>query len=284
MIWIILIVIVRLMKSQMHRYWVNSFVLVLFFGTMSIGFWPGDAGADSPPRARVVGIVDGDTIVLGQPVEGAKEVRLVGIQAPKLPLGRRGFKTWPLADIARDALAVLLHRQDVTLQFTGPHMDRHRRLLAHVYRSDGLWAQGEMLRSGLARVYTFADHRGLATEMYALEREARAAGRGIWAHPYYAIRQAAAIDREDIGTFQLIEGTVVDVSRVKKWIYINFGEDWRSDFTINVAAKLEPAFRDAGIDLMRLPGRHIRVRGWLNTYNGPTIEATHPEQLEILDE
>lgn len=284
MIGIILIVIVGFMKTKMIRPWGNIFSLVSLIGVLFIGVWPGGADADELPRARVVDIVDGDTIVLDQPIEGAKEVRLVGIQAPKLPLGRRGFKTWPLADIARDALAALLHRQDVTLQFTGPHMDRHRRLLAHVHRTDGLWAQGEMLRSGLARVYTFADHRDLAAEMYALEREARAAGRGIWSHPYYAIRQATAIDRADIGTFQLVEGTVVDVSRVKKWIYLNFGEDWRSDFTVNVAAKLEPLFRDAGVDLMRLPGRHIRVRGWLDTYNGPTIEATHPEQVEIIDE
>jgi len=269
----------------MNRLLANICGVVFLLGMLPVWvFWPGGANADMPPRARVVDIVDGDTIVLGQAIENATEVRLVGIQAPKLPLGRRGFKTWPLADIARDALAALLHRQDVTLTFTGHHKDRHRRLLAQVYRTDGLWAQGEMLRSGLARVYTFADHRGLAAEMYALERDARTAGRGIWAHPYYAIRQATDIDSQDIGTFQLVEGTVVDVSRVKKWIYINFGEDWRSDFTITVAAKLDPVFRDAGIDLMRLPGRHIRVRGWLDSYNGPTIEATHPEQLEVLDE
>jgi hypothetical protein len=29
-------------------------------------------------------------------------------------------------------------------------------------------------------------------------------------------------------------------------------------------------------------GREIRVRGWLEFYNGPMIEATHPEQIELL--
>jgi hypothetical protein len=28
----------------------------------------------------------------------------------------------------------------------------------------------------------------------------------------------------------------------------------------------------------------VRVRGWLDSYNGPTIAATHPEQIEVLDE
>jgi micrococcal nuclease len=40
---------------------------------------------------RVVEVIDGDTVVLGD----GREVRLVGIQAPKLPLGRAGFPTWP---------------------------------------------------------------------------------------------------------------------------------------------------------------------------------------------
>jgi hypothetical protein len=32
-----------------------------------------------------------------------------------------------------------------------------------------------------------------------------------------------------------------------------------------------------------LAGRLLRVRGWLREWNGPMIEATHPEQIELLD-
>ena len=42
--------------------------------------------------ATVVAVVDGDTVVL----DDGRQVRLVGIQAPKLPLGRRNFRKWPL--------------------------------------------------------------------------------------------------------------------------------------------------------------------------------------------
>src|SRR3546814_9669358 len=70
---------------------------------------------------------------------------------------------------------------------------------------EGVWVQGEMLRRGMARVYTFADNRALVAEMLALEREARAARRGIWGHPFYAVRRHDALDRH-IGTFQLVEG------------------------------------------------------------------------------
>ncbi len=44
-------------------------------------------------QATVLEVVDGDTLIL----EGRTEVRLAGIQAPKLPLGRPGFETWPRA-------------------------------------------------------------------------------------------------------------------------------------------------------------------------------------------
>lgn len=246
--------------------------------------WPGLAASpSSAPSARVVEIIDGDTVVLERTIDGAREVRLVGIQAPKLPLSRPGFKTWPLADEARSALTAIAQNREVTLIRTGQGMDRHRRLLAHLERSDGLWLQGEMLRTGFARVYTFADNRGRAREMFALEREARAARRGIWRHPFYAIRKADAIDAADIGTFQLVQGTVRKAARVKNHVYLNFGADWRTDFTITIAARDLKLFEQAGLDLFALEGRTVRVRGWLDSYNGPTIEADHPEQIEVLD-
>src|SRR5918995_1966448 len=101
--------------------------------------------------AKVVEVVDGDTVVL----DDGKEVRLVGIQAPKLPLNRPNFKEWPLACEAKDELEKLVLNQRVTLSYGGTRMDRHGRTLAHLHTDNGTWAQGEMLSRGLARVYTF---------------------------------------------------------------------------------------------------------------------------------
>ena len=39
-----------------------------------------------------------------------------------------------------------------------------------------------------------------------------------------------------------------------------------------------------GIDIAAYAGKRVRVRGWVARYNGPMIEATHPEQIEILME
>jgi micrococcal nuclease len=64
-------------------------------------------------------------------------------------------------------------------------------------------------------------------------------------------------------------------------IYLNFADDWRSDFTISIEQDV-PALAAAGIDLKGLAGKPVRVRGWIEWRNGPMIAATHPEQLELL--
>jgi endonuclease YncB( thermonuclease family) len=236
--------------------------------------------ADS--RAWVIAVIDGDTVKL----DNGREVRLVGIQAPKLPLGRRGFTAWPLADEAKAKLEALTAESRVTLHYGGAREDRHGRLLAHLTTQDEaagdptVWVQGEMLKAGLARVYSFRDNRALVAEMLTLEREARAARRGIWRDPYYRIRKPEET-RRDIETFQLVEGRVLQAASVKGRVYLNFGPNYRTDFTIAIARRDLKLFGH-GFDAQALEGRSVRVRGWLKSINGPMIEATHPEQLEVL--
>ena len=225
----------------------------------------------------VADVVDGDTVVL----DDGTEVRLVGIQAPKLPLGRAGFETQPLAPEARAAMRELALSQRVMLYYGGQRVDRWNRALAHLRDEAGRWLQGEMLRRGLARVYSFRDNRAKVSEMLVLERAARAARRGIWAHPFYAVRTALETPRF-IDSFQIIEGRVASASIVKRRAYVNFGDDWREDFTVTVAPRDMSVFRAAGFDIEVLSGQRVRVRGWLKDFNGPQIEATHPEQIEVL--
>ncbi len=66
--------------------------------------------------------------------------------------------------------------------------------------------------------------------------------------------------------------------------YLNFGEDWKTDFTIYLSPRTRRLFEREGLDIEDFEGHVVRVRGWLDSYNGPEIEATHPEQIEVLDE
>ncbi|MBL8643809.1 MAG: thermonuclease family protein [Rhodospirillaceae bacterium] len=238
---------------------------------------PPDDVLAAGPSGVVATVIDGDTVRLK---DGDADIRLIGLQAPKLPLGRKGFKAWPLADEAKAALKGFALNKDVRVRLGTSARDRHGRMLAHVVRADDVWVQAEMLRLGLARVYTFPDNRALAAEMLAIETEARRAKRGIWGHPFYAVRDALSPGlADDNGTFQIVRGTVTDAAKTKERVYLNFGADYRSDFTVSVEKRDWRMFEAAGIDLLAFKGKTIEARGWIVKRNGPMIEATHPEQI-----
>lgn len=234
------------------------------------------AGPEPVTSGYVKSITDGDTLVL----QSGTQVRLVGIQAPKLPLGRKKFKSWPLAAKAREALSHLALGKTLKLTYGGSRVDRHGRLLAHLFAGK-IWIQGELLLGGMARMYSFPDNRAHIKDMLALERRARAARRGIWANRFYAIRDIAET-RRHIGTFQLIEGRVLNAAIIRGRAYLNFGKDWRKDFTISISPKWMRRGWRKGPAISDYVNKRIRVRGWLKSYNGPAIEATHPEQIELL--
>ncbi len=252
-----------------------------FLFILALGVQAGAAKLKPGGWINVTRVVDGDTVEFSPLTDVATVVRLVGIQAPKLPLGRKGFRKWPLADQSKLALQRLSAGRQLRLSYGGRRMDRHGRLLAHLHDGKGTWIQGEMLKKGMARVYSFADNRAVVGDMLALEGKARGARRGLWAHSFYQVRDQAKAGRF-IGGFQLIEGRVLDVAVVRGRAYLNFGANWRTDFTISLNKKALRIFRRAKLDLSSLKGQRVRVRGWIKSYNGPMIGASHPEQIEVL--
>ena len=140
-----------------------------------------------------------------------------------------------------------------------------------------------LIAEGLARVYSFPDNRACVTELLAREAEARAS-LGVWSSSLYRVVSALDVKRSGRLThsYQVVEGTVATVGEGGGRIYLNFAKDWHSDFTISVDRKDAPAFAAAGIDLKALAGKRLRVRGFLGWRNGPMIEASHPEQIELL--
>lgn len=234
---------------------------------------------------EIVEVVDGDTVILSS----GKQVRMVGTQAPKLALNRKNFIDWPLADIAKIELENIALGQQVTLQYGGLKIDRHRRILAHLFikNADGqdIWLQQYMLEQGLARTYSFKDNRSCITELLAAETAARQGNKNIWSNDYYNIINATDLKKlnQKHGTYQLIEGKLLKFEHKYGQLYFNFGSNYRTDFTINVTKRNRMAFAQSNIDFASLVGKTIRVRGWLEHRGGPMIEATHPEQLEFLD-
>lgn len=228
-------------------------------------------------NGQVVKIIDGDTVIL----KNQTRVRLVGIQAPKLPVSRKKRKGWPLGLESKKMLSDLVLGKSVTLYFGGQRQDRYGRALAHLFLKDGLWVQGEMLKFGMARVYTFPHNRAIAAEMLTLEKIARQNNSGIWAMNYYKPKQQETSEKY-YNSFQLITGIVRKVVKIRGTYYLNFGKDWKKDFTVVIKSRAARKFLKAKIKPEDYKGKRIEIRGWLKSFNGPMIEATHPEQITII--
>jgi micrococcal nuclease len=124
--------------------------------------------AQADPETRVTGIVDGDTIhVSRQGVD--RRVRLWGIDAPEV---HQSFGA-----SAKRFTRKLASRKTVTLQIRD--VDRYGRIVAEVILPDGRNLNQEIVRAGLAWRYQYYARR--EQELKALETEARAAKRGLWA-------------------------------------------------------------------------------------------------------
>jgi endonuclease YncB( thermonuclease family) len=235
-----------------------------------VGATAGAAAEEPPAAAFVRQVIDGEVLATD-----AGEVRLAGIMTPTQPPA--------LANQALAALRSISIGRTVALAYDGAAQDRHGRYVAQVETRAGVWLQGSLIDRGLARVATAPDRRARAGEMLARERAAREAGRGLWGHPAYRVL-ADADAAAHIGAFHIVEGRVLDVQRVRGVTYLNFGPDWRTDFTVLVAREALPQFRSANMPLAALKDQRVRVRGWLRQFNGPLIDATHPEQIEVLGE
>ncbi len=237
-------------------------------------------------RGTVAQIIDGETLRL---TDGTV-VRLMGAKAPSPPLGWRGEDPWPKVEEAKQALERLASGAEVELRFGGRRVDRHGQALAQVFVVKGetrLWLQQELVSEGLARVYSFPDNRACVAELMARETQARDQRKGLWGVAAYRIRDAGG-DPEQIArlkfSYQLVEGVVAAVGGAASRVYLNFGKDWHTDFTVEIEHKDRAAFAAAGLDPNALAGKRVRVRGWIEWRNGPMIRATHPEQIELLPE
>jgi endonuclease YncB( thermonuclease family) len=224
-----------------------------------------------------LGAREGDVVNLA----GA-ELRLSGILAPRSSDRGSAREVEGAAAMARTALERLVRGQTLRLWHEDVERDRHGRFLAHARLGGGLWVADELLRQGHARVFTQPGQTARVREMLAVEAEARAAKRGLWALPSYAIRDDRDAARAT-ESFQLVEGRVLKAAQTRDLFYLNFGEDYARDFTVGLDRAVVRAFRRAGVDPATLAGKRIRVRGWVLWRGGPYIGATHPEQVEIME-
>jgi endonuclease YncB( thermonuclease family) len=226
--------------------------------------------------ARVVGFARALEGAAFMTADG-EEVRLAGV----LALGAGGeVASSPTAAAARDALTLAMRDRTVTLAPADAPRDRYGRTVAQVF-ADGAWVQAALLAAGEVLAAPDTASAPCATALLAAEAKARERRIGQWRNAF-GVRDSNDL-RNRVGSFQIVEGNVVTASVTRGRAFINFGADYRTDFTVTVGPDDMRAFRQARFNIETLAGKRIRVRGWIELYNGPEIAIATPGAIEVLE-
>lgn len=132
-----------------------------------------------------------------------------------------------------------------------------------------------LLREGVVVAY---DAAATPTAWLEAEAMARTAELGLWGESTDILTPERAA--EAMGRFAVVEGKVTRTYKGRQEMYINFGTDWKTDFSVMVPKR---AWRSFASGLDGLEGKMLRVRGVVHPENGPMITLTRPEQMERLD-
>lgn len=246
------------------------------------GAGPGCELVPDAPRA-VAKVIDGETLQL----QDGTEVRLIGALTPRAFDAGVAGADWPAEREARSALEATVSGRAVVTATVGRKFDRYGRLLAHVFllRDDGpVWLQAALVAAGQARAYVLPESTACAEPLIAQEAAARAASAGLWRNPAYAVRDASRTGELSKlrNSYQIVDGIVTGIADVRGHVYVNFGDDWRTDFTAGVAtARVDRQWLD---EVRALAGKRVRVRGWIERQNGPYIAVVDRSQLQVLDD
>jgi hypothetical protein len=207
--------------------------------------------------------------------------RATHLEGIRLPAGAADRAPEAPADQALGTLTALAQKGPLLLTAMPPKEDRYDRVRGQLFTGDGSWVQRTLLEKGLARVDIAPDRTECYTELYEAEVKARAAHAGLWALPAYAVRNPDTVGR-DAGTFQVVEGKVLNADLKNGRAYLNFGADWRTDFTVEIDPQDMPNFRKLGVDPRAYVGQTIRVRGIVQSLNGPEIAVANPQSVEVV--
>ncbi len=220
--------------------------------------------SDKARAAEITAIRAVSADVLAAEDAGGRKIllRLDGIWPPE---GREA------GEKARQALENLASGREIILK-DAQGEDRHGRISAQAYLADGgTHLQAAMVEAG------FAAASGCL--LRDAEEKAVAAKAGLWGEgglSYLTPNEIAANVAAYDGRMAIVRGEVKSASRIRNRVYLNFGDDWRRDFTVEIAAKNLKFFKNAGTDPLSWGGKVVVARGVAQKRAGISMEISEP--------
>ena len=141
-------------------------------------FNPDDKGIESA-TATVMRVIDGDTVDVNLNCK-IETIRFIGMDTPETVDPRKPVQCF--GKEASDNTKAILTGKTVVLQFdpTQDRRDKYGRLLAYIIL-DGVNIDKELVQQGFAREYTYKIPYEYQSQFRAAQKEAKAAGTGLWA-------------------------------------------------------------------------------------------------------
>lgn len=147
---------------------------------------PGQVPTGRTETARVVRIVDGDTIVVDRG-RGNETLRYIGVDTPETKKPNTPVQ-W-MGPEATKVNTSLVSGKTVVLERDVSEVDRYGRLLRYVWVEDAsqpagwLFVNLALVAAGYAQVVTYPPDVKYVELYLAAQAEAREAGRGLWGEP-----------------------------------------------------------------------------------------------------
>ncbi len=256
-----------------------SFIVIFFFGvtTAVSGEPPTIQRMQEDPEsdlksAIVKKVIDGDSVLLSN----GEQVRYLGIDTPEF--GE------PFFEKAKEANRELVEGKSVKLAVcVSQPRDKYNRFLAYV-SAGPLKVNEELLERGLARTLNIPPCGApRAKQFRSLEREAFRDRRGLW-----SLQKQREVSHEKAGRFigklMIVNGTVLNVHKGEKAIHLNFGEDYRTDFTATIFRKDLSSLQGQGMKpVEEFRNRKVAVTGYIKKYMGSEIIIESMDQIILTD-
>ena len=228
---------------------------------------------------KVVEVIDGDTVKL----ENGKILRYIGIDAPETRKKIKEKWTYnpaPFAEEAKEYNKKLVEGKYIRVDFDVKKIDEYGRLLGYVF-VDNTFVNAKLLEEGLAVLYTRPPNVKYVDLFVKLQKKARQEEKGLWGNCKVIDASSAY---KFIGQIRTVRGRVLSTYRSQNCIFLNFGKEWRKDFTVVIFKENWDYFKRKGIDpVVFYKNKMVEVTGRIREYNGPEIIVNLPEEIIILD-
>lgn len=246
---------------------------LFLFLFVSLGFYAPVWGVES---GVVAAVFNGKSLQL----RSGDVIRLASVQVPNVKETTGQMRPGePGGELSKQALEALVMGKTLHFTYPGQQQDRKGRWVAIAHLEEGAVVQEALLKQGMALVYPFPDTVQWLRDWQKLEAQARQQQKGIWSLPYWHIKPAESLLEVEKERFALVRGVVLQAAEVRGNWYLNFGEDWKTDFTARISKQDAKEYFSVQ-DLQELKGKNVLLRGWIYQYRGGAMDVHQPEQIE----